>query len=141
MTWELIDFYYLDYLPTRDISDRRALTPSRLQSHAVKIFSSSKTVHRKLDFTVVEDPLLAMAILGSQNPFPRSDLALLDPASPTAAPVATADASDCRWPRPMLTHQEDFMNAHDAVPLTEREPNRAHVNLIAHVEVYAIAEQ
>lgn len=123
-------FYHLDYLtkPLSRRSSRRSARPSSPSSprHTRRRFS------KKLDLTLVEDPLLAMASAVS---------AARGPLTPPAEPMPHFDTMDSstKYPDSPMEDQTDE-DPFDAVE-EEPEADMGKAHLVTHAKVYAIAEK
>lgn len=152
----VLDFYHLDYLPTRHTRARgeslssNASTAYGEDSRPASPFSDASTVapstpttfgRKKLNLSLVEDPLLASAAANVPKPHASPYMSRFGPTSPlmsfpvkpTAEPVSPMDTFID------YNHMESADATEDSIP--EQEPNFAHPYLVVHAKVYAIAEQ
>jgi hypothetical protein len=167
----LVDFYNLDYLPTPRSrpaplsldTEARPETPSLSSTPTSPLSptfpatptSATEPRRRRLDLSLIEDPLLAIAAQNEPKFSPSSRLSKFGVTSPLVGaeensfllaekqPEIPPPTIDTMMHNSEASPSETGVFSHyfdeDSVP--EQGTNYAHAHLVAHAKVYAIAEQ
>lgn len=125
-----LDFYHMDYLE-KPLS-RRSSQRSQCSRSPPSARSSKRGAPKKLNFSFMEDPLLAT--MGGTSP--PTALPLTPPADETT--FSTVDSSSKLPDTPMV---DQFSTDELEDELSEPEPDIQASHLVTHAKVYAIAEK
>lgn len=138
MEWQQPQTPSLSSTPSSPLSPITPATPT---------FSPEPQPRSKLNLTMVEDPLLAIANdnlpkktasphlsrFGIHSPLVPADMPYLLAVKEPDAPAPVIDT--------MIYEDEDRSHDFDEESVPEQETDYLHANLVAHAKVYAIAEQ